>query len=66
MTRKRLMHYIKQVIDTEIADSWKGGGDPRDEPEIEERLKKAHIALQKALDRHDEDLRNSGRHATKS
>lgn len=40
---------IKRLVDVEVADSWKGGGDPEDWPAIEAELKVAKHELKSVL-----------------
>ena len=40
---------VRGLVKAEVADSWKGGGDPEDIPLIEERLKHAKQKLDAAL-----------------
>lgn len=40
---------IKRVVDADVADSWKGGGDPADFPQIENELKEAQTDLDKYI-----------------
>lgn len=40
---------LQRLIDAEVADSWKGGGDPADIPEIEQELREARAAFEDCL-----------------
>lgn len=51
MKRKTLELIISDLIQCDIANSWKGGGDPADSPEIEDCLLEAKLAYTQALDR---------------
>jgi hypothetical protein len=42
---------VRRLVKAEVADSWKGGGDPADVPEIEAELKSARRALRNLLER---------------
>lgn len=44
-----LMRRIARVIQAELNDSWKGGGDPDDYKEIEDELEDARTALAEYL-----------------
>ena len=51
-TNRRLINLrraIKRYVDAEVADSWKGGGDPDSYPEIEAELERARALLDKHL-----------------
>ena len=45
-----LMRHIGRVIQAELDDSWKGGGDPDDHEEIEAELEDARTDLAKYLE----------------
>ena len=47
--RQRLRRVVRELVAAEIADSWKGGGDPVDIPYIEARVKVARRAFNIAL-----------------
>lgn len=47
--RPALMRRVERLIGAEIADSWKGGGDPDDIPEIERELRLARRELERFL-----------------
>ena len=51
MKRKTLEFHIQELVDAEIAASWKGGGDPADIPYIEKELREAKENMVKILDR---------------
>lgn len=56
MTRTQILELkrrIKRLIDAEVADSWKGGGDPDDWPEIEKELRAARKSLNQFLSAHN-------------
>lgn len=40
---KEIRAAVKRLIDAEVADSWKGGGDPADIPYIEQELEIARM-----------------------
>ena len=42
---KQLKVAIQELVDAEVADSWKGGGDPADIPIIEAELKACRIVV---------------------
>ena len=48
-TRARIQKVIDRLIKAEIEDSWKGGGDPEDIPEIEKELRRARASFEKLL-----------------
>lgn len=48
--RNRIVRAINKYVRAFDADSWKGGGDPDDIPNIERRLARTKIALKRALD----------------
>lgn len=45
----KLERLIQLVVDAEVANSWKGGGDPADIPEIEAALTIARMRLKKLI-----------------
>lgn len=51
---------IRRLVEMEVADSWKGGGDPADWPAIEAALEEARAELRDVLahvdDIHDRDI----------
>lgn len=47
---RRIAMLVRELIEAEITNSWKGGGDPQDTPEIEADLVKARIKLATYLD----------------
>jgi hypothetical protein len=47
--RRRLMRAIKNLVQAEVADSWKGGGKPEDMPLIENRLKRAQYHMLRTI-----------------
>lgn len=49
--RLKLKAVVRRLVRAEVADSWKGGGDPSDIPAIEQELKQAKGALDRAIDR---------------
>ena len=46
---RRMRNCIRRLVKAEIANSWKGGGDPADTPAIEKELKLAKAALNRAI-----------------
>lgn len=46
---KKLNGLIHKLIQAEVTDSWKGGGDPQDIPIIEAELKIARLQVKKYL-----------------
>lgn len=48
--RKRLLRAITNYVNASINESWKGGGDPADIPEIDERLKIRKEQMMKVID----------------
>jgi hypothetical protein len=44
-----LMGYVNRLVKAEVADSWKGGGDPADIPYIESELKDSRAELKAFL-----------------
>lgn len=40
---KEIRAAVERLIDAEVADSWKGGGDPADIPYIEQELEIARM-----------------------
>jgi hypothetical protein len=43
------MRAIKNLVQAEVADSWKGGGKPEDMPLIENRLKRAQYHMLRTI-----------------
>ena len=44
--KEKLRKAIQRLVDAEVADSWKGGGDPADIPFIEQELELAKMYLE--------------------
>lgn len=51
MKRATLEMIVSNLINASISESWKGGGDPADIPEIDLALDDAKLAYIEALDR---------------
>lgn len=49
-TRARIDKVVQRLIKAELEDSWKGGGDPEDIPDIELELRRAKRAYEKLLE----------------
>lgn len=49
IARTNLKRAITRLIKAEIASSWKGGGDPADEPAIEQERTRAREAVDRAI-----------------
>lgn len=63
--RLQLVAAKKRLVEAEVADSWKGGGDPIDTPEIELELERARNAFERLLlrlEKPSKDEENSKRY----
>lgn len=50
MTNTQLIRLaVRRLIDAEVADAWKGGGDPDDIPDIEFELREARAQFEDCL-----------------
>lgn len=61
---KRLRQLIRDVADWQETNSWKGGGDPKDWPQIEKSFKQARDKLNaflRSITEPKEELANEGR-----
>lgn len=49
MKQRAVRLAVRRLIEAEVADSWKGGGDPADIPDIEDELIEARVQFEEAL-----------------
>ena len=45
----KLMRAVRRLVDAELNDSWKGGGDPADIPDVEKELVLAKLAYRSVI-----------------
>lgn len=61
--RSQLSAIVRRLVNAEVADAWKGAGDPVDVAEIELELERARNAWARLLDRLEKPAKGGEEHA---